>query len=917
MSSDPSQSITRFISGLPSKDRQTIRVFELQNDNSKSYRVYGDDDATYVAQAVHKTTSVIKYFKDTPWCAMNGSVFGTFVNDALSNRALKLEIYSNGRSGWQLTRTASPGNLADVEDIVIGAMSQNPVIMAVKLETKGGQRHVGACFVDINTRVMGLSQFEDNELFSNLESLAIQLSVKECIVVQGRIDSIDARKTDFDMAKVQDVLTRCNVAITERKGSEFSSDTVEQDIKRLLGVDESEIDTTLVNALTQKLALSCSAALISYLDLLSRASDGAKFRLVQHDLSQYMRLDASALKALNLLPDLRGGSKSMSLLGLLNKCKSAAGSRLLEQWLKQPLMDIGRIEERHHLVEGLIEGSDGPMLRQTLQDELLKVVPDINRLVRKLQKRAAKLEDVVRIYQLVIRLPDFVAALEMMQDDKYKEAFENNYASKLRELSGQFANYKNLVEYAVDLNAIDNHEFRVRPDVNDELRELRDTMNQLRGEMDDIYQETQDKLGMDHKKLKLEEQKVYGWCFRLTRNDAKCLKDHSGFQELSTQKGGVLFTSSALRAASKGYSQCSSDYDMKQSMMVSEVVATAAGYCPVLEELSTVLAHLDVIVSFAHVSAFSPTPYVRPKMHPRHTGNTVLKEARHPCMEAQDEVNFIPNDVELVRDESDFLIITGPNMGGKSTYIRQIGVIALMAQTGCFVPCDEAELTIFDSILARVGAGDSQLKGLSTFMSEMIETATILKTATRESLIIIDELGRGTSTYDGFGLAWAISEHIVTKIGCFALFATHFHELTSLAESYKNVCNLHVVAHVSGSGDSSSDIALLYKVERGIGDQSFGINVAEVVQFPAKVIAMAKRKASELEDYTECDEAVKKTKLEDMRTGSELLRGVLKTWASETDLTKQSAEEAIEKLRGMITINIKESPFVQSIIGSL
>jgi DNA mismatch repair protein MSH2 len=791
-----------FFNRLPETD--AIRLFE-RND---FYTVHGRD-AIFVATTVYKTTSVIRQLGSSrnalESCTLSIAAFRNFLREVLFVQGKRVEIWQQkGKGSWEIGKQASPGNLQDVEEDFAGQIESAPVILAVKIQAKGDERLVGVCFADASVRELGISEFQDNEVYSNFESLIIQLGVKE-VVLQA-----DTNGKDLELKKVRELIDRCSVVLTHNKAADFAVKDIEQDLSRLLTSDGA---AGILPHAENKVAMGAANALIKYLSLMSDESNFGQYHLYQHDLSQYMKLDASAVRALNLMPGPRDGSKNMSLYGLLNKCKTSIGTRLLGQWLKQPLMTLEDIERRHILVEAFVEDTD---LRQTMQEEHLKKIPDLYRLSKRFQRGLANLEDVVRAYQVVITLPGFIGTLEGVMDEKYRDPLDEQYTNKFREVSANLAKLQELVETTVDLDAIDNHEFVIRPEFNEDLMNIRARIDDLKDQMDQEHKRASRDLDQERdKKLFLENHKVHGWCFRLTRTEAGSIRNKKEYKEITTQKNGVYFTTNTLKDLNRDTDQATQNYDRTQRGLVDEVVNVASSYCPVLEELAGVLAHLDVIVSFAHVSVHAPTAYVRPKMHARGTGNTILKEARHPCMEMQDDIQFITNDVSLVRGKSEFLIITGPNMGGKSTYIRQIGVIALMAQAGCFVPCSEAELTIFDCILARVGASDSQLKGVSTFMAEMLETATILKSATSESLIIIDELGRGTSTYDGFGLAWAISEHIVKEIRCFSMFATHFHELTALSDEYPAVKNLHVVAHIGDRKEEGREVTLLYKVDEG------------------------------------------------------------------------------------------------------
>ena len=884
---------------------------------------------------------------------MTVTVFRNFLREALFRLGRRVEIYETGGRGLpKLVKQASPGNLQDVEEDLGGHIESAPVILAVKITAKASEaRNIGVCFADASTRELGVSEFLDNDVYSNFGALLIQLGVKEVLLPQ------DSTGKDIELAKLKKVAADCNIVTTERSAGDFSTKDVEQDLRRLLR-DESAFAT--MSQTESKLTMGAAAALIKNLNLMSDPTNDGQYKLIPHDLEQYMKLDAAALRALNLMPGLRDGAKSMSLYGLLNHCKTPLGGRLLSQWLKQPLMNLERIVQRQDLVAAFY---DNTALRQTMQTDHLRSVPDIYRLAKKFQRGKANLEDVVKAYQVVIRLPGFILALQNVMDEEQKTVLDSKYTTAMIECHDKFGGLQEMVEKTIDLEALDRHEYIIRADFDDNLKLIKADLNKVRKDLDSEFYLVADDLHQEKdKKLFLEQHRVHGWCFRLTRAESSCIRSKSKYSEVSTMKNGVYFTTTELVNLRRQHDNLSNSYNRTQGGLVSEIVAVAASYCPVLEKLGGLLADLDVIVSLAHVASHSRGGYVRPKMHARGTGSTNLIASRHPCMEVQDDIDFIPNDVNLSRGTSEFLIITGPNMGGKSTYIRQIGVIALMAQVGSFVPCTSAELCIYDCVLARVGASDSQLKGVSTFMAEMLETASIIKTATRDSLIVIDELGRGTSTYDGFGLAWAIAEHIINEIRCQALFATHFHELTALAKEHPEVKNLHVTSLVSDSHnnnnnnnttdntttnndpndsdtemqDSPADdppstkatqairprstahsVTLLYSVHEGICDQSFGIHVAEVVAFPQKVIKMARLKAEQLEDFSTNTSTTPSSNpstnptttttntiaphsepvfsKEDVQIGSHLLKDLLKRWKAETEGMERGEQVRVMK----------------------
>lgn len=657
-------------------------------------------------------------------------------------------------------------------------------------------------------------------------------------------------------------MERNGILVTTHKKSDFASNAeFHQDLEKLVRFKKDQKKSVhTIPELKLNLAMGCVAAGIKYLELINEESNIGKFTVQALNLKRFVHLDAAAVHALNLFPppDVNYRSsmyKWQSVLGVLDHCKTNQGRRLLNQWLKQPLRNLDQILERQDIVEKFVNNQE---VRSTFRKDHLSSIPDILMLTNKLSRKRASLQDVFKIYQVVLRLPEILKLMKMMKSAVITSALFGPFNDIKHDLS----NFESMVEEVLDLKGVERGEYLINASFDDKLNSIKKQMDAVESKIRREAKKCAQIAGLEEgSSLKLDYVSHIGYHFRTTKSNDQKLRQNKMFETIDTARGGIRFTTRSLKDLNEEFTGFKEEYEEQQKGIVEEIVKVASGYTVPLMNLNNSIATLDVFVSLADVATSAPGEYVRPKMYSEDERVLTLKALRHPCLECQDDMQFIPNDVSLKGDDTQMCIITGANISGKSTYIRSIGVAVLLAHIGSFVPCEEAHISICDSILARVGANDNIQKGLSTFMVEMVETSSILQTATKNSLVIIDELGRGTSTFEGLGLAWSIAEYLASDIKCFTLFATHFHEITALADTEKTAKNYHLAAITD-----NSQLTLLFQVRPGPIDKSFGVQVAEIAQLPNSVLIDAKKFLKDMESEQRKGEKLseRESKIEDL-----------------------------------------------------
>ena len=543
------------------------------------------------------------------------------------------------------------------------------------------------------------------------------------------------------------------------------------------------------------------------------------------EASSYLKMDSNTIRNLELTETLRQNNRIGSLFWLIDKCETAMGSRYLKKQILRPLVNKDTIEKRYQTIDVLNKEF---IIKEEIK-ELLKNVYDLERIVGRISYGNTNAKDLVQLRRSLSILPELK---EKLLDLK------NSHTTFLSHEIDTLSEFFNLLEKAIETDpplsikegGIIKHGY------NAELDQIKSSAIDTKSWLDDLVEQERERTGI--KKLKIGYNRVFGYYIEVPKGQIENVKEEFGYTRKQTLSNSERYITEELKQK-ETIILSSEDKSIKlEYELFLELRDEARTKISIIQKNANILSEIDMMISLSIIS--EDLNLVKPKLVANNTIDIV--ESRHPVVEKVliDEL-FVPNDIKLDK-KTDILLITGPNMSGKSTYMRQMALTVILAQIGSFVPAKSAKIPVFDAIFTRIGAADDLVSGKSTFMVEMLDANNAIKNATENSLILFDEIGRGTATYDGMALAQAIIEYIHEKIKCKTFFSTHYHELTDLNKSLTRLKNVHVSAK-----DEQGKIIFLHKIKEGPTDKSYGINVASLAELPTGLIVRAKKILNDLE----------------------------------------------------------------------
>ncbi len=706
--------------------------------------------------------------------------------------------FAKGIVKREVVETITPG-AAFSDDLLDG--TRNNYLCALSRDGDS----VGIAAADLSTGELRLAVVQLNDLDSALS----RFTPREVIVARGENPTNVPRGPAGEEGPM----------VTEREGWEFDPD---------LGRDQL-IGRFKVNSLESfgiedgdRTAVGAAGALLRYLDELQPAGTPHLARPKIERQDGIMPLDEMTRRNLELIESMRGGEISGTLLGVLDRTLTPMGARLLRHWLLAPLVERGPIEARLSAIAAL-----GDVLVREAMREALDGVRDIERLAGKAAAGRASPRELRALGDSIGRLPLVQSALERARSAGLSEG-ETAFARHVT-LWDDCADLSNqLMRMLVDRPPITiGDEPSIRSGVDtalDEWRALRD------GGKDGIAKiQTDERARTGISSLKVGYNKIFGYFIEVTNSNIHLVPPD--YQRRQTLAGAERYVTPSLKEFEERVLTAAERVEERERELFEALRSAIGSQVARLQSVGQIIAELDVLASLAEAAAREG--YTRPVLTDEFALEIIA--GRHPVVERMmPREKFIPNDISLTEDAR-MIILTGPNMAGKSTVLRQVGLIVLMAQVGSFVPASRARIGIVDRLFTRVGASDNLVRGQSTFMVEMSETSAILHTATRRSLVLLDEIGRGTSTYDGISIAWSVSEHLHDVVGCKTVFATHYHELTQLSDSLVAVRNYNV--QVREVGDQ---VLFLHRLQPGGADRSYGIEVGRLAGLPPAVLERAR-----------------------------------------------------------------------------